>query len=198
VTKLTLADIVDQRAYERERDEFRKRVIALKRVRRIPIGPIVTVVCENATTIRFQVQEMARAERMVSDEAIEVELATYNPLIPGPGEISLTLFVELTDDAQLREWLPRLVGIERSIVLVVGEGEGAVTVRADVDSHHAAQLTREEVTAAVHYVRFALGDALAKRFATEPVTIAVEHEAYSHATVLPPETRASIVSDWGS
>ena len=83
---LELSDIADQRAYERERDDFRREVIALKRIRRLPIGPLLSAVFENRITIRFQIQEMARAERMVTDEQIRSELDTYNPLIPGVGE----------------------------------------------------------------------------------------------------------------
>ncbi len=192
--KLTLADIVDQRAYEREREDFRQQVIALKAVRRIPIGPLVTVVAENATT--FQIQEMARAEKMSTDEQIEVELATYNPLIPDDGVISLTLFLELTNEAALREWLPRLVGIERSVVLVLGEGSDELVVRASVDPEHAAQLTREEITASVHYVRIELDEVARARFTAGPAALGIDHDAYRHSTPLSDETRASIAADW--
>src|SRR5262245_17721127 len=113
--KLTVDDIVDHRAYERERDDLRRRVIEVKRRRRIPLGELVTIVFENVDTMRFQVQEMARAERMLTDEAIGHEVATYNELIPDPGELSGTLFIELTDDAALREWLPKLRDIEFAV-----------------------------------------------------------------------------------
>ena len=69
---------------------------------------------ENTDTMRFQVQEMARAERMLSDDAIDHEIATYNALIPEPGELSATLFIELSPTRQLREWLPKLVGIQHA------------------------------------------------------------------------------------
>src|SRR4051794_30744006 len=117
---LTLDDISDLRAYEREREAFTDHVIGVKRRRRIPLGPLVTLVFENRETIRFQIQEMARIEKLISDEAIEAELRAYNPLIPEPGTLSATLFVELTSDELLREWLPKLVGIERSIVIDPG------------------------------------------------------------------------------
>ena len=112
---LTLADIADQRAYERERDEFRARVIAVKKLRRVSIGPVVTLTFESRLTMRFQVQEMARAEKMTTDEQIQHELDVYNRLLPSPGELSATLFLELTSEDQLRTWLPRLVGIERAV-----------------------------------------------------------------------------------
>src|SRR5687768_10422295 len=150
--KLTLDDIADLRAYERERDAYRERIIALKRVRRVPVGPIVTLVFENRDTIRFQIQEMARAEKLISDEQIQAELDVYNPLIPEPGRLSATLFVELTSEAALREWLPKLVGIERAVELRIGDR----VVRSVPEESHEKQLTREEITASVHYIRFEL------------------------------------------
>jgi len=115
--KLTLDDIADLRAYERERDEFRARIIELKRTRRVSVGPVLTLVFENRDTIRFQIQEMARAERILTDAGIQAELDIYNALLPDRGQLSATLFIELTDDQSMRQWLPRLVGVERSIVL---------------------------------------------------------------------------------
>jgi hypothetical protein len=107
----------------------------------------------------------------------------------------LTLFVELRNDAELREWLPKLVGIERSLELRFGDSPG-FTVPALVDPEHAAQLTREELTASVHYVRFELDDAQRQAFAEGPAVLAVVHPAYSYEQELSPETRASLVSDW--
>ncbi|HVF76333.1 MAG TPA: DUF3501 family protein [Acidimicrobiales bacterium] len=189
--KLAIDDIADLRAYERQRDEYRDRIIALKKVRRVGVGPIVTLVFENRETVRFQVQEMARAEKLITDEQIRTELDIYNPLIPEPGQLSATLFIELTSKLAMLDWLPRLVGIERSLELRLG-GEVVPNV---VDEAHAQQLTREEVTASVHYVRFELTPEQVERFAAEPVELAVNHPEYQHATVLTPETRQSLLSD---
>jgi len=191
-TKLTLDDIADLRAYERERDEFRDRVIALKKKRRIGVGPVVTLVFENRDTVRFQIQEMARAERMLTDEAIQTELDVYNPLIPGPGELSATMFIELTSKDALMDWLPKLVGIERAVELRLGDGS---VVRSIPEAAHAAQLTREEITASVHYVRFDLDPAQVEAFAAGPVTLAVDHPAYQETTALTPETIAELLAD---
>jgi len=194
-TKLTLDDIADLRAYERERDAFRARIIELKKARRVSIGPIVTMVFENRDTIRFQIQEMARAERMLSDDAIQTELDTYNPLIPGAGELSATLFIELTSKDQLVEWLPKLVGVERSLELLLGEGAGAEVVRCEVEEQHAEQLTREDVTASVHYVRFRLTPSQVERFASEPVVLAVNHANYAEGAHLGDETKRALLED---
>ena len=118
--KLTVADIADLRAYERERDAFRAHVIDLKGRRRIALGDLLTITFENTDTMRFQIQEMARAERMLTDAAIAHEVNTYNELIPDPGELSGTLFIELTSEALLREWLPKFVGIEFHIAFELG------------------------------------------------------------------------------
>lgn len=193
--KLTLDDIADLRAYERERDAFRARIIELKKARRVAIGPIVTMVFENRDTIRFQIQEMARAERMLSDDAIQTELDTYNPLIPGAGELSATLFIELTSKDQLMEWLPKLVGIERSLELLLGEGAGAEVVRCEVEEQHAEQLTREDVTASVHYVRFRLTPALVERFGSESVVLAVNHANYAEGAHLGGATKRALLED---
>ena len=87
---LTLDDVLDLRAYERVREDYRARVIARKRERRVALGPVMTLVFECFDTVRFQVQEMARAEKIISDEAIQVELDIYNRLLPATGELSAT------------------------------------------------------------------------------------------------------------
>ncbi|MDE3087608.1 MAG: DUF3501 family protein [Acidobacteriota bacterium] len=193
--KLRLEDIEDLRAYERGREAFRGRIIETKRLRRVPVGPIVTVVFENRDTIRFQVQEMARIEKMATDEQIQGELDVYNPIIPEPGELSATLFVELTDEVALRKWLPALVGVERSVVLRLGEGETAEELRSVPEDAHEEQLTRPDVTASVHYVRFALSPAQVARFAAGPAALGVDHPAYRHETGLGDEVRRELLAD---
>lgn len=193
--KLTLDDIADLRAYEREREDFRREVIALKRRRRISVGPIVTVLFENRDTIRFQIQEMARVEKILSDDGIQAELDTYNPLIPEAGELAASLFVELTDEYAMREWLPRLVGIESSIELRAGSGDAEVRVRCRVDPDHERQLTRDEVTAAVHYIGFTLNPDQVEAVATGRVRVAVDHANYQHESELSVESQAELVND---
>jgi len=191
VRKLTVDDIVDLRAYERERDEFRARVIALKKSRRIALGDLVTIVFENTDTMRFQIQEMARAEKMLRDEQIEHEVATYNELIPDAGELSATLFIEITDAERLREWLPKLPGIQRHVAFHVA-GSEARGVEPDEE-----RLTREEeITSTVHYLKFALGAEQRAAFAAGPVRIVVDHPAYQAETVLSDDQRAALAADF--
>jgi hypothetical protein len=190
--KLTLDDIADARAYERERETFRAAVAEVKRRRRVALGTIVTVVFENRDTIRFQVQEMARVERLISDGDIQSELDTYNVLVPEPGQLCLSLFIELTTDEQMREWLPRLVGIERSLVLGLHDG---TEVRAAPEEEHAKQLTREHVTSAVHYLRFELDPSQIERMAEGPVVLRLDHPAYAERADLADHTVAELLTD---
>jgi hypothetical protein len=175
---LTLDDVSDLRAYERERVDFRRAVIAEKKVRRVTVGPVVTLTFESRMTVRFQVQEMARAERLTTDAQVQHELDVYNKLLPAPGELSATLFLELTTEEQLRAWLPKLVGIERSVDLLVGEGTGARMVGSVPEEEHRSQLTRLDVTSAVHYVRFPMAPDVVAAFAVGPVRLVVNHPEY--------------------
>ena len=190
--KLTVGDIADLRAYERERDEFRSRIIDLKKRRRVSVGPVVTLVFENRDTVRFQIQEMARVEKLISDEAIQTELDIYNPLIPEPGRLCATLFIELTTDEELRTWLPKLVGVERSIELRL---DGRLVVTSVPEEEHDKQLTRDAITAAVHYVRFELGPEEVAALRTGGAQLAVAHPNYAYATELPEPTLEELRND---
>ena len=189
--KLTLDDIADARAYERERTELRARVIDLKSRRRVSLGTVVTLMFENRDTMRYQIQEMARAEKILSDEGIQTELDIYNPLIPEPGQLCATLFIELTSDDQMREWLSKLVGIEHSVVFQLPDGD---TVRCVVDPQHAAQLTREHVTAAVHYITFQFTPAQVAAF-VDGVVLAIDHPEYLESVELLPSTISELRAD---
>ena len=189
--KLTVADIADARAYERERDDFRAHVIELKRRRRVHLGTVVTVLFENRDTMRFQVQEMARVEHILTDEGIQDELDVYNPLIPEPGQLCATLFLELTTEEQMREYLPKLVGIERSLVFRLADGS---EVRCQAEAAHASQLTRENVTAAVHFVEFRFTPEQVAAFG-DGVVLAVDHPDYLEVVELGPATVVELSSD---
>jgi hypothetical protein len=189
---LTLADVLDLRAYERVREEYRSQVMARKRNRRLALGPLMTLVFECFDTVRFQVQEMARVEKIISDDAIQVELDTYNRLLPGEGELSATLFIELTSEEALRDWLPRLVGIERHVALDL-DGD---LVESVPEAQHAAALTRETVTPAVHYLRFPFGEAqVAALGAAAELALVSTHPAYEARTSLTPAVRTELLGD---
>jgi hypothetical protein len=187
--KLTTADIKDLPEYELERVEFRSRIIEMKRRRRISVGSLMTMVFENTETMRFQVQEVARAERMLHDEQIAREVETFNELIPGDGELSGTLFVDTADRVLLRELLPRLRGIERAMRIEVGAECVCVLQQED-------RLVEEEITATVHYLKFRFTPDQQVTFASGPVRIVIDHRAYQTSTELSPEQRAELARDF--
>ncbi len=190
--KLTVDDIVDMRAYERERDGLRRLIIDLKKSRRIALGPIMTMVFENTLTMRWQVQEMARVERMLRDEQIAHEVETYNQLIPDAGELSATLMIELTSEPALREWLPRLVGIQEHIAIVLPDGHG---VFGELSEDDELRLTRDDITAAVHFLKFRFAPEDVEMFASGPVHIVVNHPEYDQDVLLTPEQHAQLLAD---
>jgi hypothetical protein len=192
VRDLTLDDVLDLRAYERVRGDYRAKVIAMKKNRRVALGPITTLVFECLDTVRFQVQEMARVEKIISDEAIQTELDIYNRLLPAPGELSATLLIELTTESDLREWLPKLVGIETQLGVAL-DGDVVLSVP---EADHAAALSRDEITPAVHYLRFPFSDGQVEAFRTAPeVALVSEHPAYPARTVLAPAVREELLGD---
>jgi hypothetical protein len=189
--KLTRADIKDLRAYERERDDFRAEIIAAKKRRRIQLGDLMSIVFENAATMRFQIQEMARAERMLRDEQIDQELETYNELIPDDGELSGTLFIEIDDEEALQYWLPRLVGIHEHVRMVVGDDD-VVTARGE----DLERLTRADTTPTVHYLKFGFTPEQQEAFASGlPVRLVVDHPEYQVDVTLTEDQRDELVGD---
>ena len=190
--KLSIEDILDLRAYERVRAESRAEVIELKKLRRISLGPVVTLMFENRVTMRSQIHEMIRAEKVMRDEQVMEELHAYNPLIPEAGQLSATLFIELVTEDEMREWLPKLVNIESSIVVRLSDGS---EVRSITEEAHAEQLTRDYVTAAVHYVRFEFTPEQVEKFATGGAQIACDHPAYQQSVSLQSSTVTELLND---
>jgi len=190
--KLTLDDIADARAYERERADFRSRVIEVKRKRRVHVGTVITLMFENRDTVRLQIQEMARVEKLLTDDAVQTELDIYNSLIPEPGQLCATLFIELTSDEQMREWLSRLVGIERSFLLHLADGS---EVRCTPEAQHEEQLTRQDATAAVHYLAWEFTPDQVATLASGPVLLVCDHAAYLEEIALSGETVAELLAD---
>jgi len=190
--KLTLDDILDLRAYERTREEFRRQIIELKARRRLMLGTFVSVVFENRETIRSQIQEMARAERLSTDEEIQVELDIYNPMIPEPGRLCATLFIELISDDSMREWLPRLVGIERTIAIRLADGS---EIRSYPEAQHESQLTRDDITSAVHYLHFDVRPEQVEVLARSGGVLVCDHPAYQEEIELSALNVAELVSD---
>jgi len=189
--KLTTDDLLSLERYHKERPRLRAEVLEHKRHRQAPLGPNLTLYFEDRLTMRYQVQEMLRAERIFESEAIEQELAAYNPLIPDGTNLKATMMLEYTDVAERRTALERLKGVENSVYLEVGT-LGRVFAHADDDLAR----SDETKTSAVHFLRFELGSAMRAALKSgATLTLGVEHEAYRHELAASPELRKSLAAD---
>jgi hypothetical protein len=195
VEKIALADVRNLVEYERVREKERAAVIALKQDRRVSVGENLTVLFENRETVLFQIQEMVRSERIVEETRIQDELDAYNALLPGPGELSATLFIEIPElvylsPDEVRRRVNRFQGLERHVALVLGDG---VRVPARFEGGHST----EAKMAAVQYVRFALTAEARQALAdsARPVRLVVDHPSYQAEAVLGRAVREQLLND---
>ena len=190
--KLRRADILGPRLYEPVRDDMRKRIIALKQHRRISVGDRVTLVFENRDTLRFQIEEMLRAESISTDEGIQAEIDVYNSMMPTETELSATLFLEIPRDEDAKVALHRFVGLDEHVLLVIGDHR----LRAQFEPG------RQEADriSAVQYTRYLLSPAAKTALQTPgtPVAVEIDHPNYQHRTALTEEMRASLAADFAS
>jgi len=190
---MTLNDVIPNEDYERQREQFRARIIALKQRRRISVGPLITLVFENRETLRFQVQEMIRVERIVVPAKVQDELDVYNALLPSSGELSATLLIEITDEDKMKKWLDTFMGLDHGQKLaIVAGGEQAFGEFEGGHSH-------ETKISAVHFVRFRPSSAMKTAFADlrQPVTLLVDHEGYREEVSVPGTMREEWLADLG-
>lgn len=190
--KIRFEDVKNLHEYEKARDALRREVIALKRHRRVPVGDRLSFLFENRQTVLFQIQEMVRAERIVADHRVQDEIDVYNDLIPGPGELSATMLIEIEEKSQIQPVLDSLMGIDSGehVWLQIGREHAAP---GQFEAGH----SKEDKIAAVHFVRFALPEAARRAFAREPVAVVVEHPNYRARMVLSEETRQALLEDLG-
>jgi len=187
---IELSELQNIAEYEKSRADFRKRVIEEKRHRRIPLGPLMTLVFENRTTVLFQIQEMMRTERLVHDEQIQHEIETYSRLLPSENELSATLLIEITEKDKIKSILDSLVGLTNdSLFLVIGKHE----VEATFDEEQ----SEEGRISAVQYIRWRLSEEEIERlrFGQTDVSLMVRHPNYHHFTSLTDEQRKALAAD---
>jgi hypothetical protein len=175
--------------YERVRAEVRQQIAAIKAPRRVKVGEWVAFTFENRDTVRYQIQEMLRAERIFEPHRIQEEIDIYSTLLPNPGELSATMFIEIADMEQLRRELPRLVDIETTVWLDLGDRR----IHADYE----AGRSMESKTSTVHYVRFRVGTegVALLRDPSVPARLRIDHPNYQASTELSPETRRALADD---
>jgi hypothetical protein len=191
---LTVHDVMPLAEYERERDAFRQRIINLKQWRRISVGDLITLVFENRDTVLFQIQEIVRTERILAPERIREEVKSYNEQIPGAGELSATLLIEVTDPAKVKEVLDGLKGIDRGATVALRIGTNFLYGAFEQGR------SKEDKISAVHYVRFRIPEPVKAemRNLQIPMEIVIDHINYKASAKVPDETRFSLLNDLSS
>jgi hypothetical protein len=177
--KLTRGDLYSLEQYAELRPDFRARVLAHKKNRKLSIGPVVTLYFEDRLTVQYQIQEMLRVERIFEPGGIEEELAAYNPLIPDGGNWKATLMIEEADVDKRRDLLARLIGIEDRVWLKVGAHDKVYAI-ADED------LDRDtaDKTSSVHFLRFEMSPAMIRDARNGAETgFGIDHAEYTHQVV---------------
>jgi Protein of unknown function (DUF3501) len=174
--KLTRGDLYSLEQYAERRPEFRARVMAHKKDRKLPIGPVASLYFEDRLTVQYQIQEMLRVERIFEAAGIEEELAAYNPLIPDGANWKATFMIEEPDPDKRRQLLAGLVGIEDRVWVVV-DGHERVYAVADEDLDR----DTEEKTSSVHFLRFEMNPAMVRGAkAGAALAFGIDHANYSH------------------
>ncbi len=187
--QLTMQDVVSNREYELTRPDFRRHIIELKKIRRLTIGPRLSLVFENTETMRFQVQEMMRIEHIEDPEKIQDEILVYNDLLPKGMAIGATLLIELTQSDDMPKVLRQLSGVEENVRLRIGERE--VVGLAEPGR------STEEKTSAVHYLTFSFAsdDLTALTDHRDGVSLEIKHPGYAYTVTVPRETVTLLVRD---
>lgn len=172
---ITRDSLMPLEAYAKARPEFRAKVMAHKKDRTLQLGENVTLIFEDELTIRYQVQEMLRAERIFEEDGISDELAAYNPLVPDGSNWKCTMMIEYPDESERRAWLSRLIGIEDKVYVQVAGCERVYAI-ADED----LERENDQKTSSVHFMRFELTPAMisALRGGAE-LAIGVDHPNYA-------------------
>jgi hypothetical protein len=191
MNKVARSEILDIAQYEKVRGEFRARIIALKKKRRLAVGPTITMVFENHQTVLSQIQEMMRAERIVNDDAIEHEIETYNQLLPEEGELAATMFIELSDASRIREGIIRFYGLN------TGEATWLQIGDDRLPGIFAAGQSDDRRISAVQYVRFRLNEVQRRAFlqGTPEVRLVIDHPNYQHSATIDGELRQELARD---
>ena len=192
MSKLSRDQLMSLEAYAKARPEMRAQVIAHKKDRSVTLGDHVTLIFEDVTTIRYQIQEMLRVERIFEEAGIQEELDAYNPLIPDGTNWKATMLIEYPDVEERQLMLQRLKGIEDQL-WVQAAGHAKIYALADEDMERA----NEEKTSAVHFIRFEFDSAsIAAIKAGAAIAIGVDHPEYtSQITTLPERVRQALAQD---
>lgn len=190
--KLTRADLWSLEQYAQERENFRTQVIAHKKLRQIPLGPNATLYFEDALTMKYQIQEMLRVERIFEAAEIEEELASYNPLIPDGSNWKATFMIEYSDAEERRVALSTMGGIERTVWVRAGADKEKIFAITNEDMDR----TRDEKAAAVHFMRFELDpDCIAALRDGASLSMGIDHPSLPGSYVIDAASSQALIAD---
>jgi Protein of unknown function (DUF3501) len=190
--KLSRQDLIPLEQYSVERPRLRSEIIAHKQLRSVQVGPNMSWLFEDRATIRYQVLEMLRVERIFEAAGIQDELDAYNPLIPSGTNWKATLLLEFPDPVARQAALSKLIGVEDRCWVRVSEMERVFAVAdEDIDRENA------EKTSAVHFLRFELSASMIEAAKSGgSLSVGVDHENYRHSIApLPAAVRNALVLD---
>jgi hypothetical protein len=197
VRKVDPSEVKDLTGYEKVRGAERARNVEATRHRRVSVGDNLSFLFENRETVLFQIQEMVRAERMVDPDRIQQEVDSYNGLVPGPDELSATLFIEIPElvrmtPAQVRQAVNRFQGLDKDGVVWLRIAPDLALPARFEDGH-----STEEKMAAVHYLRFAVPPEARAALAdtSRPAALVVDHPGYRAEALVSPALRAELLKD---
>ncbi len=190
--KLSRKDLYSLEEYSEIRDDFRARVMAHKKNRRLDLGENLVLFFEDRLVMQYQVQEMLKAEKIFDAEGIQEELDAYNPLIPDGTNWKATMMIQYADVAERQHMLKQLVGIEDRIWLRIGDHDKVYPI-ADEDLERAT----DDKTSAVHFLRFELAPAMiADVHKGATIAAGVEHENYNVTVdAIPTNVAESLAQD---
>ena len=188
---LTRNDLWSLEEYAGRREEFRKQVLAHKKLRQVALGPHATLYFEDQLTMQYQIQEMLRVERIFEAAEIEEELSAYNPLIPDGSNWKATFMIEYGDIEERKQALATMGGIEETVWVQVGNGTKAYAI-----ANEDMERTRDSKAAAVHFMRFELSaeDLQSVRDGAD-VHMGLDHPSIANNVTLSTEARQALSAD---
>ena len=190
--EITPADILPYETYAKERKERRAAITAMKKNRRVEVGPYATFYFENYDTMFQQIQEMLHIEKGGAEQ-LEDELRAYNPLIPQGNELVATIMFEINDPVRRDKFLRAITWVEKHLYIDVGGEKVAGEAETDVERTKA-----DGKTSSVHFVHFRFTpEQIAKfRLPETQVMVVIAHENYHHMAVLPPQVKEALAKDF--
>ncbi len=189
LNKESLMDIIE---YEKVRHDYRKEVIEYKKNRRISLGPNITMVFENERTLKFQIQEIMRAERLVHDEQILEELEVYESIMPPKNGLSATLFIEITKEKKIKSILNDFIGLTDGENLYFEIGNEKIFAKFEQGREE------EDKISSVHYIKFIFNDNQKTKFieSSKVINIIIDYNNYNYSKPLSKEMRSSLYKDF--